>query len=63
MSHHHHYGPEIGDPDPVLSALVFTALGEASMCWAEPPRGVFDADRAHRIGVDLIAAIRRRGYR
>lgn len=41
-----------------LAELVFTALGEASMCWSETPSGVFQSERAARVGDDLIAAIR-----
>jgi len=64
MTHHHSQEPPppLGDPDPVLSALVFTALGEASMCWMELPRGEFDSGRALAVGNKLIADIRRRGY-
>ena len=36
---------------------VFEAIGEASMCWENTPTGVFDSDRAKRIGDDLIKFI------
>ena len=42
-----------------LRRLVFEALGEASMCWSERPKGVFDSVHAKRIGDELIAAIKR----
>lgn len=35
--------------------LIFTALGEASMCWSETPSGVFDSTRAQQIGEKLYA--------
>ncbi len=41
-----------------LEELVFQALGEASMCWSEMPKGVFDSDHAKEVGKRLIAAIR-----
>ena len=34
---------------------VFQALGQASMCWDMTPVGVFDSDRAKRIGEELIS--------
>jgi hypothetical protein len=33
--------------------LVGIAIGEASMCWSEPPTGIFDSGRASDI-VDRI---------
>lgn len=33
--------------------LIFQALGEASMCWSETPKGVFDSTRAKEIGEKL----------
>lgn len=41
-----------------LEALVFQALGQASMCWSETPKGMFDSAQAKKIGKDLIAAIK-----
>jgi hypothetical protein len=38
------------DYDKKLRELIFTALGEASMCWDETPKGVFDASHAKEIG-------------
>jgi|SRR5579872_1949731 len=43
--------------DSWLETMVFQALGEASMCWGERPRGVFDSTNAKRIGDELIAEI------
>lgn len=40
-----------------LETVVFQALGEASMCWGERPRGIFDSANAKRIGDELIAEI------
>ncbi len=41
-----------------LEELVFQALGEASMCWSERPKGVFDSDHAKEVGHKLVAAIK-----
>ena len=38
--------------------LITTAIGEASMCWSETPKGVFDCERAKRIGEKLLADIK-----
>lgn len=38
-----------------LRRRVFEALGAASMCWTETPHGIFESDRAKRIGDDLVA--------
>jgi hypothetical protein len=43
-----------------LETLVFEALGQASMCWSETPKGVFDSEQAKKIGENLIAAIKAR---
>jgi hypothetical protein len=45
--------------DSWLETMVFQALGEASMCWGERPRGVFQGQEAKRIGNELIAEITR----
>lgn len=37
-----------------LRESVMQALGEASMCWDHPPRGVFDSDRATSVGERLL---------
>lgn len=37
-----------------LISLIFQALGEASMCWSETPKGVFELNEAIRIGNKLI---------
>uniref|UniRef100_A0A6M3KCB3 Uncharacterized protein n=2 Tax=viral metagenome TaxID=1070528 RepID=A0A6M3KCB3_9ZZZZ len=34
--------------------LIMTAIGEASMCWTETPKGVFDSTRASQIGKKLL---------
>jgi hypothetical protein len=41
-----------------LKALVFQALGQASMCWSEGPKGTFDSAQAKNIGDELITAIK-----
>lgn len=40
-----------------IESAVFQALGAASMCWGETPRGVFDSERASSIGHALIAEL------
>ena len=40
-----------------LNQLIFEALGEASMCWSETPKGIFDGNKAKIIGDDLISKI------
>ena len=34
--------------------LVFFCLGEASVCWSELPRGVFDSAKAYEIATKII---------
>ena len=36
------------------SEKIFQALGEASMCWSETPKGVFDSNKAKEIGEKLM---------
>lgn len=44
-----------------IESAVFQALGAASTCWENlSGTGVFDSDRAKRIGGALVAAINRR---
>lgn len=45
-----------------LEELVFQALGEASMCWSEMPKGVFDSDHAKEVGEKLLMAIVEKDY-
>lgn len=40
-----------------LESAVFQALGYASVCWSEGPRGVFESDRAKDAGEALVAFI------
>ena len=40
-----------------LREQVFMALGHASMCWSEIPRGVFDSEQACKVGNELMKAI------
>ena len=47
---------EIGDDDK-LREIVFTALGEASMCWSEIPKGIFDSVGATIVGDKLLKDI------
>lgn len=41
-----------------LEELVFTALGEASMCWSEIPKGVFESSKAAEVGKKLVEQIK-----
>lgn len=41
----------------LIEQKVFEALGEASMCWSETPKGVFDSSNATEIGNRLIKEI------
>ena len=38
---------------------ILLAIGEASMCWSETPKGVFDSSRAIKIGEKLYNILRR----
>lgn len=38
--------------------LIMTAIGEASMCWSETPKGVFDSKRTAQIGKKLLEDIK-----
>lgn len=40
-----------------LKSNIFEALGSASMCWSETPKGVFESTRAKEIGDKLVALI------
>lgn len=33
---------------------VFSALGAASVCWGETPKGIFDSTQAKKIGDELV---------
>jgi hypothetical protein len=44
---------EMGDK---LLTAIGEALGEASMCWSETPKGEFDSSRAQAIAVKLRQA-------
>lgn len=41
----------------ILDEKVFEALGKASMCWSETPKGVFESEKASQIGDELIEEI------
>lgn len=40
-----------------LKEKIFQSIGEASMCWSETPRGIFNSTKAKEIGEDLVNAI------
>jgi len=48
---------EPAKPRVSLEELVFTALGQASMCWYQIPRGIFNSEEANKIGKKLIREI------
>lgn len=39
-----------------LKQIVGEAIGEASMCWSETPRGIFDSTRASKIADRVLNA-------
>ena len=41
-----------------IRGKVFQAIGEASMCWSETPKGIFESSRAEKVGNDLLLAIK-----
>lgn len=38
--------------------LIMQAIGEASMCWSEIPKGVFDSKHAKQIGEKLLVDLK-----
>jgi len=44
--------------EEILKHLIFEAIGEASMCWFETPKGVFDTGKAEVVGNKLIEEIK-----
>lgn len=40
-----------------IKQAVYEAIGAASMCWSETPKGVFDSTKANKIGEDLISKL------
>lgn len=45
------------EENKTLENKVFEALGEATMCWSETPKGVFDSTKAKEIGSRLMKDI------
>lgn len=45
-----------------LNTLIFEALGEASMCWSETPKGVFDSDKAADLGNRVVNSLKKQFY-
>lgn len=39
-----------------LKQIIFTNLGQASMCWSEIPKGVFDSSKAEMLGYEILEA-------
>ncbi|MCK5017527.1 MAG: hypothetical protein KAS32_10710 [Candidatus Peribacteraceae bacterium] len=54
------YGVELGILND-WEELVMTAIGEASMCWSETPKGTFNSSRAKKIGEKLLAELKIKG--
>lgn len=44
--------------EEMLREKVMQLIGAASMCWEEPPHGVFDSERAVALGEAFIAALK-----
>lgn len=42
-----------------LEELIYTAVGEASMCWFETPKGQFDEALANDVSKRLIENIKK----
>lgn len=42
-----------------LETIIGEAIGEASMCWSETPKGIFDSVRASAIVDEVMSAINR----
>lgn len=40
-----------------LEEKIYTAIGQASMCWSETPKGVFDDVAANKIAAELVKYI------
>jgi hypothetical protein len=60
----HSSGASPEDPRPPvpgrrreMERAVFQAIGAASVCWSELPTGVFESERAEKIGKDLLKMI------
>ena len=49
-----------------LRRMIFEAIGEASMCWSETPKGTFDSEHASKVGnglyQDILRWIDNKGY-
>lgn len=43
----------LADADSLAEAI-YTAIGSASVCWDNPPHGVFNAQHANEIGAALL---------
>jgi len=39
-----------------LKKIIFQNLGQASMCWSEIPKGVFDSTKAEKLGNEIMQA-------
>ena len=41
-----------------LEEKIYQAIGEASMCWSETPKGIYDSERATKIADEICEIIR-----
>ena len=54
-----HIATSLATSEPIKTQI-FTALGEASMCWIPKPTGEFDSNTATQIGDRLYKSIKTR---
>lgn len=45
--------------DEDSETAIFMALGRASVCWEETPKGVFDSTTCKEVGEELLAHLRK----
>lgn len=48
-----------GKAETLLETAVYRAIGQASMCWTQTPRGIFKSEEADKIGKKLLEVIRK----
>lgn len=41
----------------MLTARIYEIIGEASMCWSEIPKGVFDSQKAKELAEEIMCHI------
>lgn len=40
-----------------LLEIIFQNIGQASMCWSQYPKGIFNSEKATQLGYEIISAI------